>query len=300
MKKVTIVITLFLSTLSVFSQSTDLKFNHILITNDDGIENIDILMAFAKSVKPLTNRVSVVVSTQDRSGSSNYLTIGKHKSSYEVITKYVDHDKNIGVYTMLGYPSDCVLLSLSGLFADDRPDLVLSGINGGSNIGPSWFNSGTIGAVRTATILGVHGIAFSGFDDDNQQSFSLIPEWISKFLDSEIIDEVDPHSYLTVAFPDIPLDEIKGVKISERRIVYGQPESIQFKKVFGNGTNGSDGKTIWAFAPNGNPNTGNAKDDVHYLEQGFIIITAMTINENDKRLSEKLRSMELLIPKFND
>ena len=299
MAKVAYSIILLFSALPLFSQQVDIKFNHILITNDDGIENIEILIALAKNVKPLANRVSVVVSTQDRSGSSNYLTFGKHKSSYELTTEYFDQDKNIGIYTMPGYPADCVLLSLSGLFSNDRPDLVLSGINGGSNIGPSWFNSGTIGAVRTATILGVPGIAFSGFDDDNEQSFSLIPEWISKFLESGIIHKMDQHSYLTVAFPEIPLDKIKGIKVCERRILYGQAESIQFKKVFGDNIKESDSKTIWAFSPNGNPNTGNVKDDVYYLEQGFIIITAMTINENDQRMSEKLKSMELLIPKFN-
>ncbi len=300
MKNLVYITLLFLIPPATFSQQTTVKFNHILITNDDGIENIDILVALAKSVKPLTNRVSVVVSTQDRSGSSNYLTIGKHKSSYEVTTEYFDHDQNIGIYTMPGYPADCVLLSLSGLFASDRPDLVLSGINGGSNIGPSWFNSGTIGAIRTATILGVQGIAFSGFDDDNEMSFSVIPAWISKFLDSGIVDKIDPHSYVTVAFPDIPLDEIKGVKVSERRIAYGQPEVLQFKKVFGKNIDESDSKTLWAFSPDGNPNTGNAKDDVYYLEQGFIMLTAMTIDENDERLSEKLKAMELLLPKFNN
>ncbi len=300
MKNLVYIIILFFVPLSVLSQQNNFKFDHILITNDDGIENIDILIALAKSVKPLTHRVSVVVSTEDRSGSSNYITFGKHRSSYEITTEYFSDDKNIGIYTMPGYPADCVLLSLSGLFPNDRPDLVLSGINGGSNIGAAWFTSGTIGAVRMATFLGVQGVAFSGFDDDNEKSFSMIPEWISKFLTSGIIEKIDPNSYLTVAFPEVPLDEIKGIKVSERRIVYGQPEAFQFKKVFGDSMSEPDGKTVWAFSPKGDPDTGTAKDDVYYLKEGFIIISAMTINENDKDLSEKLRSMELLIPAFND
>ncbi len=298
MKNFTCILLLLLTTHLIYSQQA--KFNHVLITNDDGIENIEILIALAKGVKPLANRVSVVVSTQDRSGSSNYITFGKHKSSYEITTDYFDPDQNIGIYTMPGFPSDCVLLGLSGLFPDDRPDFVLSGINGGSNIGPSWFASGTIGAIRTATVLGVPGIAFSGFDDDNEESFGTIPNWISKFLQSEVIKEIGPHSYLTVAFPEIPLENIKGVKVCERRISYGQPNAIHFEKVYGSSTEDSDSKTIWAFSPNGDPDTGVDKDDVYYLEQGFIVISAMTINENDKALSEKLRSMESSIPKFHD
>lgn len=298
MKKPICITILFFATITLFSQQNNYRFNHILITNDDGIENIDILIALAKSVKPLANRVSIVVSTQDRSGSSNYLTFGKFKSSYEITTEYSDAEKNIGIYTMPAYPADCVLLGLSGLFPNNRPDLVLSGINGGPNIGPSWFNSGTIGAVRTSAILGVRGIAFSGFDDDNLKSFTILPEWIAKFLDSGIIEKIGLHSYLTVAFPEIPLDEIKGIKISERRISYDQPKAIQFKKVFGEKLSEPDSKTIWAFSPNGNPNTETAKDDVYYLQQGFIIISAMTINENNESLFEKLKSNELLIPKF--
>ncbi len=300
MKNLIYLVILLCVPLTTFSQETDVKFKHILITNDDGIENIDILTAFAKSVKPLANRVSIVVSSHDRSGSSNYLSFGKHKSSYEVTTEYFDRDQNIGIYTLPGYPADCVLISLSGLFSNDRPDLVLSGINGGSNIGPAWFNSGTIGAVRTASVLGVPGIAFSGFDDDHENSFSKIPGWIVKFLKSGIVDTIDRNGYLTVAFPEIPLDKIKGIKVSERQISYGRPESIRFEKVFGDKLDQADGKTLWAYSPIGDLNSGKGKDDVYYLEEGYIIITAMSINENNQKLSEKLKSLESSIPKFNN
>lgn len=287
-------------TQSFFSQETNSKFNHILITNDDGIENIDILIALAMSMKLISNRVSIVVSTQDRSGSSNYLAFGKYKSSYEITTEYFDENKKIGIFTIPAYPADCVLLSLSGLFSNDRPDLVLSGINGGSNIGPAWFNSGTIGAVRTATFLGVKGISFSGFDDDNKDAFRTIPAWIAKFLDSGIIEKIEQDSYLTVAFPEMPLDKIKGIKISKRRISYSHPKAIHFNKVHGGDINESNGKTIWAFAPKEKPSDETAKDDVYYLVKGFIIISAMTINENNEGLLEKLKSMESILPKFND
>lgn len=298
MKKSVFAFLLFFSTFILFAQENNHRYNHILITNDDGIENIDILVALAKSVKPLANRVSIIVSSQNRSASSNYLAFGEHQSSYEIKTEYYDSKNNVGVYTIPDYPADCVLLGLSGLFPNDRPDLVLSGINSGSNVGPSWFGSGTIGAVRTAAFLGVPAIAFSGFDDDNKESFTLIPQWIAQFLDSGIVERMNLKTYLTVAFPEIPLDEIKGVKTAKRRITYGEPKAIQFKKIFGDSLNISDNKTIWAFSPTGNPNTGTVDDDVSFLEKGFVVISAMTVDENDENLLKKLQSMKTLVPEF--
>ncbi|UCG28979.1 MAG: 5'/3'-nucleotidase SurE, partial [Bacteroidales bacterium] len=157
----------------------NVKFNHILITNDDGIGDSDRLLALATSVKKAARRVSVVVPAYDRSGTSNQLTYGKYQSTLEVACIYNDKENSIAAYIIPGNPGDCVILGLNGLFAGDRPDLVLSGINGGPNIGPDWFGSGTVGAARMAAFMGVKGIALSGFDDDDERSFSVIPEWIT-------------------------------------------------------------------------------------------------------------------------
>lgn len=100
MKKTSCIILLLFSTLSIFAQQNHFRFNHILITNDDGIKNIDILVALAKSVKPLAKKVSIVVSTQNRSGSSNNVAFGEHKHSYEVRTEYFKSEHNVGVYTI--------------------------------------------------------------------------------------------------------------------------------------------------------------------------------------------------------
>lgn len=300
MKNILFSIIFFFSVCTFFAQESHHKFNHILITNDDGIKNIDRLVALARSLKPLTDRVSILVSQHNRSGSSNFESFGWDKRSYEVKTEYFNNKYNVGVYTIPDYPADCVFLGLSGLFQNDRPDLVISGINNSPNEGPSWFGSGTIGAVRTAAILGVPGIAFSGFNEDNEKSFSLIPKWIGKFLNSGIVEKMGKNSYLTVAFPEISLDEIKGIKIANRQIGYGHPKAIQFKKIFGDSLNTPEAKTIWVYSPILSPYAENAKDDMYYLKQGYIVITPMTVNENNEVLSKKLQSKELSIPKFNE
>lgn len=272
------------------------RFNHILITNDDGIEDADRLLALANCVSKVADRVSIIVSEFDASGTSNYSTYLKDRSPLEVTCKKYDEENNIAVYTLPANPADCVLLGLSGFFGDSRPDLVLSGINGGTNIGPYWFGSGTIGTARTAAYLGVKSIAFSGFDDENEQSFSIIPNWIEEFISSGFIDELPESSYITVSFPLIPFEEIKGVKIAERSIKFDNPEVLKFNNTSDVDPFNANNKTIWELKITGNPSDLETKYDQYYLQQGFIVITPMTINENSKVLRKDLMEKTGLIP----
>ena len=298
MKKVVSILLLLFTISTAFTQET--KFKHILITNDDGIKDLDKLMALAVKVKPLAQRVSILVSTENRSASSNYYAYGSDKKSYEVKTVSFNSDLNIGVYTIPDYPADCVMLGLGGLFKDERPDFVLSGINSGNNVGIDWIGSGTIGAVRMAAFLGVRGIAFSGFNTSDKSSFELIPSWIAAFLKTPIVDKMNRYSYLAIEFPRIPLDQIQGVKISKKRIGYDQPEMVQSKKIYGDKLTESGSKTIWIFEPIGNPDTSIEKDDVYYVKNGYIVITPMTLDENNESLSKEMSAMETMIPKFNN
>ncbi|MBT8387908.1 MAG: 5'/3'-nucleotidase SurE [Ignavibacteria bacterium] len=272
------------------------RFNHILITNDDGIEDIKRLLALANSVSNVADRVSIIVSDSDKSGTSNYSVIGKDKSGVEVICKNYDEEKNIAVYNTSANPADCVILGLGGFFNNNRPDLVICGINGGANIGPAWFGSGTIGAVRTAAYLGVNSIAFSGFDDENELSLSIIPTWIKQFISSGFLDELLGKSYLTVAFPPTSFDEIKGVKLAERRLQFDFPKENKFKNTAGVDPNVVENKTTWELDITGNRTDLNIKYDDFYLQKGFVIITPMTFDENNDVLLKSLSEKTDLIP----
>ncbi len=276
------------------------KYSHILITNDDGIEDADRLLALAESVKTVASRVSIVVSSFDRSGTSNHTTFGKHQSTLEIKCRYNDPDNNIAVYTTAGNPADCVLIGLNGLFPNDKPDLVLSGINGGANIGPGWFGSGTIGAIRTAAFLGVRGIALSGFDDDDERSFKVIPQWITEFISSDITDEIDKNSYITIGFPDVPLEKIKGVKIADRRVSFDTPKSVVFYKIMGDEPHKPENKTVWTIKYAGNLNTiSDTEYDDMILKEGYIVITPMSIDENNLNLKTKFQKKIEQIPNFS-
>ena len=123
----------------------------ILITNDDGIDayGLGLLENLAKTI---TNDIITVVPMNNRSGTSQAISLHK-----EIYLSNVSTNR----YICSGNPADCVMLALNLLFADNPPDLVLSGINHGMNASDDVGYSGTIGAAREASIVGIKAIAFS-------------------------------------------------------------------------------------------------------------------------------------------
>src|SRR3954467_2287997 len=123
----------------------------ILISNDDGIDAPGIQL-LEKVARELSNDVWVVAPEMEQSGASHSLTTRRPLRLNEVGERRFAVD---------GTPTDCVLLALKKLLRDRPPDLVLSGINGGSNVGEDLTYSGTVAAAIEATLLGIPAIALS-------------------------------------------------------------------------------------------------------------------------------------------
>lgn len=124
----------------------------ILIANDDGYLAPG-LAALVKACEGL-GQIDVIAPEQNASGTSNALTLGRPLSVYTAVNgfRYVN-----------GTPSDCVHVALTGLL-DYRPDLVLSGINNGANMGDDTLYSGTVAAATEGFLFGIPSIAFSQAD----------------------------------------------------------------------------------------------------------------------------------------
>lgn len=135
----------------------------IVITNDDGVEDLeDRLYPLAKALMPFAETY-IVIPSQDRSGSTHFTSIGKHKRALESELLYVkektEETERLEIHAVMGCPADCVSLAVGGILRDNPPDLVISGINGGANLGDAWLGSGTIGAARMAAFYGIPAIA---------------------------------------------------------------------------------------------------------------------------------------------
>ena len=134
--------------------SENTKQPHILISNDDGYLAPG-LLALVNAIRPL-GRVTVIAPEQNNSAKSNALTLNAplyvSRSGSDARTK--------GFRYINGTPADCMHIALTGLI-DYRPDLIVSGINNGANMGDDTLYSGTVGAAMEGYLFGVPAIAFS-------------------------------------------------------------------------------------------------------------------------------------------
>lgn len=154
----------------------------ILITNDDSVEapGLHVLVDVARR----HGDVVVVAPSVQHSGQSSALSFNTAVRCYEVERYSTDE---IPVYAVTGTPVDCVKLGMHAVMKGRRPDLILAGVNHGSNAGVNIIYSGTMGAVLEGCILGIPSIGFSLLHHSLKADFSAGVPFIEKII-KEVID----------------------------------------------------------------------------------------------------------------
>lgn len=173
----------------------------ILLSNDDGyfapgIEHL------AQALSPLAE-VVVVAPERDRSGASNSLTLDRPLSLRRVAN---------GFYYVNGTPTDCVHLALTGMF-DQLPDMVISGINHGANMGDDTIYSGTVAAATEGYLFEVPSIALSLVGKDGshfETAAKIAQDMVRRFMADPIRSPV----LLNINVPDVPHDALRGVHVT--------------------------------------------------------------------------------------
>jgi 5'-nucleotidase len=237
----------------------------ILITNDDGI-NAEGLQILSKTIAS-SHDVFIIAPDRERSACSNIFTMRDDL----VVTK---HDKKS--YSISGYPADCVSI---GLHSDIIPkiDLVISGINHGPNLGDDIHFSGTVAGARTAFIFGKPSIAVS-IDTFHSSSPFLIDtaDFILNYINTETMSD---SVYLNINYPNIPKDEIKGIKytcLSRRSYI---DSYVKTQK---------DDPSQFTMRLNGTIETKDTPlSDSLAVEDSYISITPMTIDSTDYKILNK-------------
>lgn len=164
----------------------------ILITNDDGIYSPGILALAEIAAK--FGDVRIVAPDVEQSSMGHAITANRPLSYKK--TKI----GNFEAFRVNGTPADCVSL---GSFHWDKVDLVLSGINLGSNLGNSMWHSGTLAGAKQAALLGIKGIAFSAPSHQDEINFEIIKPFASQVLKT-LIEEKDSPFLVNVNFPVQP------------------------------------------------------------------------------------------------
>jgi len=243
----------------------------ILITNDDGILSEGVFV-LKKVLEPL-GRVVIVSPSDEKSGASHALTIRT-----PVRIKEIEKD----IYSLTGFPADCVYAAVHGLLKE-KPDLVISGINKGANMGVDVYYSGTVAGVRQAAIEGVKGFSISVDIGKNVKKIN----WqtaadFSYTVAKEMLEKgYKVGGFLNINCPNVDKEHINGVRITrmgDRRYV----TEVQW----GKDPRGDDYCWLWgdytAF--------GSIKDsDCDAVHEGFISVCPMMLDATDYNMINELK-----------
>ncbi|MFM1991362.1 MAG: 5-nucleotidase surE [Pseudomonadota bacterium] len=231
----------------------------ILISNDDGYFAPG-LAALAEALRDMAE-VVVVAPERDRSGASNSLTLDR---------PLMVRTASSGYRYLNGTPTDCVHVAVTGLL-DARPDLVVSGINDGANMGDDTIYSGTVAAAMEGFLLGIPAIAFSlvhkghaHLDSAARVARDVVERFVSRPFPS-----AGP-VLLNVNIPNLPYDRIGGVVGTRLGKRHHAEEVVRAKN--------PRGETVYWIGPAGSAKDAGPGTDFHATASGRVSVTPLHID----------------------
>jgi 5'-nucleotidase len=245
----------------------------ILVTNDDGVDagGIEVLKEVAREF----GNVVVVAPDAAQSGMSNAITV-----KFPLFLKEVKQAEGLFVYKSNGTPVDCVKLSFNSLLPA-RPDLVLSGINHGSNSSSSVHYSGTLGGAREGALNGVPSIGFSLLDYHPDADFSAARPFVRQIVRQVIQYGLPAGTFLNINMPRG--ENLKGIKVCrqargkwiEEFVEREDPRKLKYYWLTG-------------FFQNLEPSATDT--DEYALSNGFVSVVPCHIDITDHLAIEQLRA----------
>jgi 5'-nucleotidase len=229
----------------------------ILLSNDDGYFAPG-LESLATALASLAD-ITVVAPERDRSGASNSLTLDR--------PLYLRRAAN-GYYFVNGTPTDCVHLAVTGML-DEQPDMVVSGINLGANMGDDTIYSGTVAAATEGYLLGVPAIAVSLVGKTGQHfatAASIAAQLVRRFSQGGLGEPV----LLNVNVPDIPENELKGIRVTRLGRRHKAEPVVKVK------TPRND-VVYWVGAAGEAADAGEGTD-FHAVAEGYVSVTPLQID----------------------
>ena len=250
----------------------------ILVTNDDGVS--------AKGIKCLIDvarefgEVAVVAPSEAMSGMSHAITI-----KTPLRTKKLVEEEGYVVYSCTGTPVDCVKLAFNQLL-DRRPDLVLSGINHGSNASASVVYSGTMAAAMEGCVNFVPSIGFSLSNYDADADFSEAKIIVRKVIDRVIKEGLDDGICLNVNVPEMNGKAIKGIKVVRQSKGF-------WKEEFDRRVDPSKGEYFWLTGYFHNAEPDSEDTDEFVLKDNYASVVPVSVDLTAHNYIDKIKNWNL-------
>lgn len=229
----------------------------ILLSNDDGYLAPG-LITLAEHLSKIAH-ITVVAPERNRSGASNSLTLDRPLSVRKAHNNF---------FYVNGTPTDCVHIALTGMM-DEMPDMVISGINDGANMGDDTLYSGTVAAATEGYLLDIPSIAISmsqhgatHFETAARIAVELVQHYMKTGFNSPTL--------LNVNVPDVPYANLKG-KMATRLGKRHKAEPVIQTKT-------PRGETVYWVGAAGHPNDGGEGTDFYAVANGFVSITPIQVD----------------------
>jgi 5'-nucleotidase len=239
----------------------------ILISNDDGVRAPG-LLAVALALRGMAE-ITIAAPAENQSGKGHSITIGE--------PMYVDRvtlQPGLDAYSITATPASCVKIGL-GVLVTAKPDLVVSGINRGYNLGRVTYVSGTVGAAREAALSGIPAIAASTAVE--QTDYAPAAEVVRQVVEMARRNGLQPGVILNVNVPPGTSAAIKGIQLTRQSQLTGVERFEEQKTPTGR-------RFFWSIW---NEPTGDGEGtDVWAVEHGFAAVTPLMAGEFDARTYE--------------
>ncbi len=229
----------------------------LLLSNDDGVHAPG-LKALANELQHIAD-IKVIAPDRDHSGASNSLTLTR---------PLFLQPTSEGFYAVDGTPTDCVHLGLSPMF-DFVAERVVSGINSHANLGDDVLYSGTVAAAMEGRFLERPAIAVS-LVNQGQNNFASAARVVRRLLENQLVRSLAPRTVLNINVPDVPHEEIKGIKITRLGHRARGDEPVEYIDPRGR-------KRYWIAAAGEGDDAGEGTD-FHAVAQGYVSITPIHVD----------------------
>jgi 5'-nucleotidase len=237
----------------------------ILLTNDDGV-NAPGLKILEEIARKFSDDVWIVAPADENSGAGHSLTLSRPVR----IRKHAEKH-----YSVSGTPTDSVMLALGELMTDHKPDLILSGVNRGANLGDDVTYSGTVAAAMEGVLAGVRSIALSqvysreGMGDN--VPFATATVWGARVLRPLMSLDFPPRTLMNINFPAVAPDAVRGIKVVRQGFHdYGRGSIVK-------GTDPRGYDYYW-FGLHGIEQTPGHDSDLEAIADGFISVTPLQVD----------------------